>query len=309
MHNQSSFNYQQWIGTWRSKFEQKTNSVLFACWSKRWMSQRPWTYWLLCTTSCAIHAQCMEEASRRGILGRYWSCDQRRINILSNTIECNYSSRNTSSPLYFKSWKIENWRNVVWKTTFVSSTTTKNLIETRSRLDGRKWSIGFYSWTSASWKARSTVFWRSTSCWIFQTNPIQTQSHLWSNGKPVERENTSCSREIVGKCLLEELDPSDRTGKPVKCEDSRVMQAHDRTGIPVESRTQTVQEVGSLEHRDTASSNANKFNLAIDEENIDFNISGAPNAMVIRSHGINVHNLIQLIEKHPQRKALQSDLH
>ena len=28
---QSSFNYQQWIGTWRSKFEQKTNSVLFAC--------------------------------------------------------------------------------------------------------------------------------------------------------------------------------------------------------------------------------------------------------------------------------------
>ena len=65
----------------------------------------------------------------------YWSCDQRRINILSNKIECNYSSRNTSSPLYFKSWKIENWRNVVWKTIFVSSTTTKDLIETRSQLD------------------------------------------------------------------------------------------------------------------------------------------------------------------------------
>ena len=30
--------------------------------------------------------------------------------------------------------------------------------------------------------------------------------------KPVEQENTSCSREIVGKCLQEELDPSDRTG-------------------------------------------------------------------------------------------------
>ena len=28
---QSSFNYQQWIDTWRSKFEQKTNSVLLAC--------------------------------------------------------------------------------------------------------------------------------------------------------------------------------------------------------------------------------------------------------------------------------------
>ena len=57
-------------------------------------------------------------------------------------------------------------------------------------------------------------------------------------GKPVEQENTSCSREIVGKCLQEELDSSDRTGKPVKCEDNRVMQVHDRTGKPVESHTQ-----------------------------------------------------------------------
>ena len=65
-----------------------------------------------------------------------------------------------------------------------------------------------------------------------------------------------------------------------------------------------MQKVGSLEHRD----DVNKFNLAIDDENIDFNISGVPNAMVKRSHGINVHNLIQQIENHPQREALQSDL-
>ena len=69
-----------------------------------------------------------------------------------------------------------------------------------------------------------------------------------------------------------------------------------------------MQEFGSPGHRDTASPNANKFNLAIDEENIDFNISAVPNAMVKRSHGINVHNLIQQIENHPQRQALQSDL-
>ena len=43
-------------------------------------------------------------------------------------------------------------------------------------------------------------------------------------------------------------------------------------------------------------------------ENIDFNIPGVPNSMVKRSHGINVHNLIQRIENHPQRQALQSDL-
>ena len=138
-----------------------------------------------------------------------------------------------------------------------------------------------------------------------QSKPNPICDRTW---KPVEQENTSCSQEIVGKCLQEELDSSDRTVKPVKCEDNRVMQVHDRTEKPVESSTHTVQELGSLEHRDTASSNANKFNLAIDVENIDFNISSVPNAMVKRSHGINVHNLIQQIENRPQRKALQSDL-
>ena len=136
-----------------------------------------------------------------------------------------------------------------------------------------------------------------------QPNPIGDRTV-----KPVEEENTSCSPEIVGKRLQGELGSSDQTGKPVKCEDNRVMNVHDRTGKSVEASSHKVQEVGSLEHRDTTSSNANKFNLAIDDENIDFNISGVPNAMVKRSHSINVHNLIQQIENHPQRQALQSDL-
>ena len=63
------------------------------------------------------------------------------------------------------------------------------------------------------------------------------------------------------------------------------------------------------EHRDIASFNAdNEFNRAIDEQNIDFNIPGVPNSTVKRSHGVNVQNLIQKIENHPQRQALQSDL-
>ena len=63
------------------------------------------------------------------------------------------------------------------------------------------------------------------------------------------------------------------------------------------------------EHPDIASFNAdNKFNRATDEEKIDFNIPRVPNSMVKRSHGINVDNLIQKIENHPQRHALQSDL-
>ena len=90
----------------------------------------------------------------------------------------------------------------------------------------------------------------------------------------------------------------------MKDEDKRVMKDHDRTAKPLEGSSHKVQEVGSLEHRD----DADKFNLAMDDENIDFNISGVPNAMVKRSHSINVHNLIQHIENHPQRQALQDDL-
>ena len=63
------------------------------------------------------------------------------------------------------------------------------------------------------------------------------------------------------------------------------------------------------ENRDIASFNAdNEFNRAINEENIDFNIPGVPHSTVKRSHGVNVRNLIQKIENHPQRQALQSDL-
>ena len=65
----------------------------------------------------------------------------------------------------------------------------------------------------------------------------------------------------------------------------------------------------SEENRDIASFNADdEFNRAINEENIDFNIPGVPHSTVKRSQGVNVRNLIQKIENHPQRHALQSDL-
>ena len=65
-----------------------------------------------------------------------------------------------------------------------------------------------------------------------------------------------------------------------------------------------MQEDGYLINRD----DADKFNLAMDDENIDFNISGIPDAMVKRSQSISVHDLIQKIESHPQKEAIQNDL-
>ena len=72
-------------------------------------------------------------------------------------------------------------------------------------------------------------------------NPICDRS-----GKPevtervfVEKGKTSRSQEIDDKRLQEELGSSDRTGKPVKSEDIRVMHAHDGTGEPVKLRANT----------------------------------------------------------------------
>ena len=63
------------------------------------------------------------------------------------------------------------------------------------------------------------------------------------------------------------------------------------------------------ENRDIALFNTdNEFNRAINEEDIDFNIPGLPHSAVKQLHGADVQDLIQKIENHPHRHALQSDL-
>ena len=126
------------------------------------------------------------------------------------------------------------------------------------------------------------------------SKPTQSKPNpIWDrSGKPedtehvfVDKGKTSRSHEIDDKRLHKECDSSDRTGKLVKLsEDIRVMHAHDGTGEPVKSSASThivKEQFDPEENRDIASFNAvNKFNRAIDEENIDFNIPGVPNPTV-----------------------------
>ena len=112
------------------------------------------------------------------------------------------------------------------------------------------------------------------------------------------------TQEIVGT-LSEELSSSDRSGQPDREEEKRVLKNHDRSEQPDrEERLHKVQEDGYLNNRD----DADKFNFAMDDENIDFNISGIPDATVKRSKSISVHDLIQKIESHPQKEPIQNDL-
>ena len=188
-----------------------------------------------------------------------------------------------------------------------------------------------HNWTSGNDQLGSTVEQQPVGKLVQQTfgeaprvklsKPTQSKPKpiCDRSGKPeytervfVEEGKMSRSQEIDGKRLQEELGSSDRTGKTVKSEDIRVMHAHDGTGEPVKSSASThivKEQFVPEEHRDIAPSNAdNEFNRATDEENIDFNIPGVPNSTLKRSHDVNVHNLIQRIENHPQRQALQSDL-
>ena len=104
--------------------DRQYSSCLLILWTKvtkiqKWLT---WMYHIMHNT-CTI--------SRRSILGRHQSCYWAKIDILSDSIQCNYPARNTSSLLYSKSCEIEDWRSLIWEIIHVSSTTTKDLLETR----------------------------------------------------------------------------------------------------------------------------------------------------------------------------------
>ena len=66
----------------------------------------------------------------------------------------------------------------------------------------------------------------------------------------------------------------------------------------------TVQEDCHLKSRDKL----DKFDLATDDANVDFNISGIPEEAVKRSENFNILQLIRRITRHPQKEAVQNDL-
>ena len=80
---------------------------------------------------------------------------------------------------------------------------------------------------------------------------------------------------------------------------------HDNSGRPEREEVQhTVQENYHLKSRD----NVEKFDLATDDANVDFSVSGIPEEAVKRSENFNILQLIRRITRHPQKQAVQNDL-
>ena len=118
-----------------------------------------------------------------------------------------------------------------------------------------------------------------------------------------DRSEKPVAQEIVG-VLQEEPSSSERPGRPVSREEQHV-QSHDNSGRPEREEVQhTVQENDHLKSRD----NVDKFDLATDDANVDFSVSGIPEEAVKRSENFNILQLIRRITRHPQKQAVQNDL-
>ena len=130
------------------------------------------------------------------------------------------------------------------------------------------------------------------------SKPIQSpKTNRDSTGKPV-------AQEVVVGVLQEEPSSSDRPGKPVSREQQHVL-THDSSGKPESKEAQhIVQEKENREHRETV----DQFDLATNDANIDFSVSGIPEETVKRSATMNILELIRRITRHPQKQAVQNDL-
>ena len=177
---------------------------------------------------------------------------------------------------------------------------------------------------------RQTKFFQSTQP---TPNPIRDRS-----GRPDDMQdgrNTSRSQGISVNSFYEEHTSFDRTGRPVETEvnqtrsseDSKslnVEQTHDRTGRLV-GNTAAVQDDSQVYHEaDTLNvddeelrkrmeksivvHDVNHEPMMVNEADMDFKIPGLPHSIVKHAQSTSVRQLIQKIENHPNRHALQQDL-
>ena len=160
---------------------------------------------------------------------------------------------------------------------------------------------------------RQTKFFQSTQ---LIPNPIRDRS-----GRPDEMQDerkTSRSQEISVNFFYENLSSSDRTGRlveteeiqPRSYEDSKslnVEQSHDSTGRPV-ADTAAVQDNPQVCHEADTLNIDNEILRERIEADMDFKIPGLPHSVVKHAQSTSVRQLIQKIENHTKRHALQQDL-
>ena len=141
--------------------------------------------------------------------------------------------------------------------------------------------------------------------------------------------NTSRPQEINVNSFNEGLSSSDKTGRPVVSEDKmslNVEQTHDRMGrlllffIQLQHKTTLKYLMKSIlstlmmkyfvkrMEKSIAVHDENHEPIMVNEADMDFRIPGQPHSVVKNAQRTSVRQLIQKIENHPVRHALQKDL-
>ena len=133
-----------------------------------------------------------------------------------------------------------------------------------------------------------------------------------------DERKTSRSQEISVNSFHEELSSSDRTGRLVETEEIQARSSEDSKSLNVE---QTRDRTGRLVDdavavQDDPQVHHEAETLNIDDETLrerieadmDFKIPGLPHSIVKHAQSTSVRELIQKIENHPNRHALQQDL-
>ena len=129
MCNQFTLHHQFRIDTGKTKFEQQTDSTLSACESYDKEHEDPDTIDL----EAPRLARSMHKAWRKQKNTVYWvdiNLALKKIEVLSDTIEHHHSSRNTPSLMYPESCSDGNWRSHTREGICVTSTSSKDFLET-----------------------------------------------------------------------------------------------------------------------------------------------------------------------------------
>ena len=218
--------------------------------------------------------------------------------VLSDTIERYYPSRNTPSLLYSESCSDGNWRSQKRESIHVTSASTKDPFETW--LEKR---IGF----------------RRCSTTRRTTNQFQTQVMI-------ERGNPLLEPVEWGNPLLKQVEP--KHFHLMESKSLNVEMAHDRKEQPVvETHTDNVPDgsqtrschesisfnVGDETIRDRKSQPVGNCDepsheqTMLNEVNIDFRIPGLPHSVVKHAESSRVRELVKKIENHPDRHALRQN--
>ena len=100
--------------------------------------------------------------------------------------------------------------------------------------------------------------------------------HYWTRGN--DQLGSTVEHRPVGKLVQQSLGETLQAGSPKPTQSLNLI--GDRTGELVEGRLHKVQEDGYLKNRD----DVDKFNLAVDDENIDFNRCAKCDGETIAQH-------------------------